>query len=66
MAGRSVFDGSGISADLVFAAVSLLAVLAIAYWSTRGSTASDCCLCAALGLILAGTLGNLYDRLAYG
>jgi lipoprotein signal peptidase len=52
-------------ANLAFAAVSLLAVLAIAYWSTRRSTASDWCLCAALGLILAGTLGNLYDRLVF-
>lgn len=53
------------TANLVFAAVSLLAVLAIAYWSTRGTTASDGCLCAALGLILAGTLGNLYDRMVF-
>src|SRR5207244_2218205 len=45
--------------------VSLLAVLAITYWSTRKSTASDWYLCAALGLILAGTLGNLYDRLVF-
>ncbi len=52
-------------ANTVFAAVSLLAVLAIIYWSTRGSTASDGCLCAALGLILAGTLGNLYDRVVF-
>jgi signal peptidase II len=52
-------------ANLAFAAVSLLAVLAIAYWSTRSSTASDGWLCAALGLILAGTLGNLYDRLVF-
>jgi lipoprotein signal peptidase len=52
-------------ANGVFAAVSLVAVLAIAYWSTRRSTASDWSLCAALGLIMAGTLGNLYDRLVF-
>jgi signal peptidase II len=52
-------------ANAVFAAVSLLAVLAIVYWSTRRSTASDWSLCAALGLIMAGTLGNLYDRLVF-
>jgi lipoprotein signal peptidase len=52
-------------ANAVFAAVSLLAVLAIAYWSTRRTTASDWSLCAALGLIMAGTLGNLYDRLVF-
>ena len=52
-------------ANGIFAAVSLLAVLAIAYWSTRPSTTSDWSLCAALGLIMAGTLGNLYDRLVF-
>jgi lipoprotein signal peptidase len=53
------------AANVVFAAVSLLAVVAIAYWSTRRITASDWSLCAALGLIMAGTLGNLYDRLVF-
>ena len=52
-------------ANGVFAAVSLLAVVAIVYWTTRPSTTSDWSLCAALGLILAGTLGNLYDRLIF-
>ena len=45
--------------------VSLLAALAIIYWSTQPATARDAWLCAALGLILAGTLGNLYDRLLF-
>lgn len=49
----------------VFAAVSVLAALAIAYWSTLKSTAADRSLCASLGLILAGTLGNLYDRIVF-
>jgi signal peptidase II len=53
-------------ANGIFAAVSLLAVVAIAYWSTRRSTTSDWSLSAALGLILAGTMGNLYDRLVFG
>jgi lipoprotein signal peptidase len=52
-------------ANAVFAAVSLLAALAIAYWSTRPATVRDRALCGALGLILAGTLGNLYDRLVF-
>jgi lipoprotein signal peptidase len=56
---------SATMANGVFAAVSLVAVLAIAYWSTRRATASDWSLCAALGLIMAGTLGNLYDRLVF-
>jgi len=53
-------------ANTVFAGVSILAALAIIYWSTRRTTAGDWALCAALGLILAGTLGNLYDRIVFG
>jgi lipoprotein signal peptidase len=53
------------TANTVFALVSIAAALAIAYWSTRRHTARDGLLCAALGLILAGTLGNLYDRLVF-
>lgn len=49
----------------LFAAVSVLAALAIAYWSSLRSTVHDRSLCAALGLILAGTLGNLYDRIVF-
>ncbi len=52
-------------ANFGFAAISLLAAAAILYWSTQQATARDFALCAALGLILAGTLGNLYDRLVF-
>jgi lipoprotein signal peptidase len=52
-------------ANAVFALISITAALAITYWSTRPSTAGDRPLCAALGLILAGTLGNLYDRIVF-
>jgi lipoprotein signal peptidase len=52
-------------ANGIFAVVSVAAAVAIAYWSTRQSTARDRALCIALGLILAGTLGNLYDRLVF-
>jgi signal peptidase II len=52
-------------ANMVFAVVSVLAAVAIAYWSTRPSTGRDPFLCLALGLILAGTLGNLYDRVVF-
>lgn len=48
-----------------FAVISLLAAAAIIYWSTHQNTAQDRWLCAALGLILAGTLGNFYDRVVF-
>jgi lipoprotein signal peptidase len=53
-------------ANALFAGVSIAAALAITYWSTLRSTVHDRFLCAALGLILAGTLGNLYDRVVFG
>jgi lipoprotein signal peptidase len=49
-----------------FAAVSVTAAVAIAAWSWRRHTAKDRWLCASLGLILAGTLGNLFDRVVFG
>jgi signal peptidase II len=52
-------------ANGIFAAVSLLAAGAIIYWSTRAQTARDGLLCASLGLILGGTLGNLFDRIVF-
>ena len=64
----ALFGLGGEYADLangIFAGVSIIAAGAIFYWSTRRSTAKDWSLCAALGLILAGTLGNLYDRLVF-
>src|SRR2546426_1016408 len=42
-----------------------LAAAAIVLWSFQGATARDRTLCASLGLILAGTLGNLYDRVVF-
>jgi signal peptidase II len=56
---------NGALANLTFAVISFLAAGAIIYWSTRRSLAKDRWLCAALGLILAGTLGNLYDRVIF-
>src|SRR5205085_3875319 len=52
-------------ANMTFAVVSLAAALGILWWSRQPSTARDWMLCAALGLILGGTLGNLYDRLVF-
>jgi signal peptidase II len=52
-------------ANTIFAAVSLAAAAAIVYWSFRPRAARDLWVCTALGLILAGTLGNLYDRVVF-
>jgi signal peptidase II len=60
-----VADDSVWLANTVFAVVSILAAIAITYWSLCPSTGRDRFLCAALGLILGGTLGNLYDRLVF-
>jgi lipoprotein signal peptidase len=48
-----------------FAFISLLAAAAIIVWSLHKNTARDRWLCSALGLILAGTLGNFYDRIVF-
>src|SRR5262245_23948553 len=49
-----------------FLTISLAAALGIIFWSTRPSAGRDGYLCFALGLILAGTLGNFYDRIIFG
>jgi signal peptidase II len=54
------------AANFVFGIVSVLAAVGIIYWSARPGTARHGYLCLALGLILAGTLGNLYDRIVFG
>jgi lipoprotein signal peptidase len=55
----------GTLANGLFAAISIGAAAAIVFWATLRSTARDWSLSAALGLILAGTLGNLYDRIIF-
>ena len=54
------------NANGFFALVSVAAAVAIIVWGTRKSTARERGLSAALGLILGGTIGNLYDRLVFG
>jgi signal peptidase II len=49
-----------------FATVSCLAAIGIALWGLRKSTGVDRWLCLALGLILAGAIGNFYDRIVFG
>jgi signal peptidase II len=53
-------------ANGTFALVSVAAAIAILIWGTRKHTARERGLMAALGLILGGTVGNLYDRLIFG
>ena len=62
---RGALFGMGGGRNTLFAVVSVAAALAIIYWSSRPLTRTDGYLCLALGLILAGTLGNLYDRLVF-
>lgn len=52
--------------SLFFAALSILAAVAICYWLFVRKAAADWRLTAALGLIMAGALGNCYDRLFLG
>jgi lipoprotein signal peptidase len=54
------------TANGAFAAVSVAAALAILVWGMRRTTARERGLMAALGLILGGTVGNMYDRLVFG
>jgi signal peptidase II len=53
-------------ANKVFGTVSVLAALGISLWGLRRATGRDKWLCTALGLILGGTVGNLFDRVAFG
>src|SRR5205085_6137333 len=57
--------GDGDDLNILFAAVSLLAAVGITYWSLRPATRRDRILSGALGLILAGTMGNFYDRVVF-
>lgn len=54
--------GIGTGNNFVFAVVSFLAAGVVIYWSHRATGRHDRLLCCSLGLILAGTLGNCYDR----
>jgi signal peptidase II len=53
------------TANGFFAIISAVAAVAILAWGLRRNTAREKWLMVALGLILGGTVGNLYDRLVF-
>lgn len=55
--------GLGFGHVPIFAAISVLAAIAIPVWLFVFRTANDWWLTASLGAVMAGVLGNLYDRL---
>jgi signal peptidase II len=55
--------GVGQGKAFLFAALSILAALAVCYWLFVARAARDLFLTIALSLVTAGILGNLYDRL---
>ena len=55
--------GIGQGQTWLFASLSLIAVLVIAYFLWTGQAVESWWLTVVSGLLLAGTLGNLYDRL---
>lgn len=52
-------------ANRVFATISILAAAGIMIWTALRGSQTDGWMCTALGLILGGTLGNLYDRIVF-
>jgi len=57
--------GFQIGANTFFLLISLAAAAVILVWSFRDNTLRDRVFTAALGLILGGTLGNLFDRVVF-
>jgi len=57
--------GIGQGFTSVFAGLSLLAVLGIIFWLFVFRGAASLWLTVTLGLVMSGTLGNLYDRLGW-
>jgi signal peptidase II len=59
--------GAGLpGSSLIFAGLSVVAAILICYWLFFLHAASSRVLTVALGLIMAGALGNCYDRLVFG
>jgi lipoprotein signal peptidase len=55
----------GGQANKIYAAVSVLAVVGIVVWAVLRGRRADGWMSAALGLILGGTAGNLFDRVVF-
>jgi lipoprotein signal peptidase len=53
------------NANTLFAVISLIAAGGIAVWGVLRGKQADAWICAALGLILGGTVGNLFDRVVF-
>jgi lipoprotein signal peptidase len=64
--GRGRPGEAGTDFNSTFALVSVIAAVALIVWGSLPWAARDRFLTLALGLILAGTLGNLYDRVVFG
>lgn len=62
---RGALWGIGQGFTMLFACLSLLAVGVILYWLFVRGAARSWILTLCLALIMAGTLGNLYDRLGW-
>jgi signal peptidase II len=60
------FGASMPYSSLVFALLSIVAGVAIVGWLFIGGAAASLPLTIALSLIMAGAMGNCYDRLAFG
>jgi signal peptidase II len=57
--------GMGQGMTPVFAGLSLLAVIGIAWWLFFAGAGNDLWLVVALGMVMGGIFGNLYDRLGF-
>jgi signal peptidase II len=57
--------GMGHGRIAVFAVLSIVAAIGILYWIFYGGARNDIWLCVALGNVMAGIFGNLYDRLGF-
>lgn len=53
------------NANTLFAVISLIAASGIVAWTIWRGKKADAWICAALGLILGGTVGNLFDRVVF-